>query len=91
MLPYFYLGKYLRVAAQRSFTCWTLASSISFSRASSSTSITFSTPCRPSTHGTPTKYPPTPYSWSQYAAHGSTRCLSRMIDSTIAMVAAPGA
>ena len=53
------------------------------SAAFSSISITRSTPPAPSTQGTPTKAPPTPYSPSQYAAQGRMRFLSLMIASAI--------
>src|SRR5205809_7110851 len=54
------------------------------------TSTIFSSPVRPSLHGTPQYIPESPYSPSSQAAHGSSRFWSSTIDSTICTTADDG-
>ena len=63
--PLFQNFGYIFTAATNSFTCCTEMPKASFSLASSSTSMIFSTPFVPTMAGTPTKNPPIPYSLSQ--------------------------
>lgn len=63
--PLFKNFGYIFTAATNSFTCCTEMPKASFSFASSSTSMIFSTPFVPTMAGTPTKNPPIPYSLSQ--------------------------
>src|SRR5436190_19527390 len=62
-----------------------------FSSPVSSTAMICSRPFLPSLHGTPQYIPERPNSPSSHAAQGSTRFLSRAIDSTIWTVAEDGA